>query len=161
MVVCAPVVGLRLPSCCRSPLSSHRLSPPGPLLHTCSRCQSIAVDSSPPLLQYKMLLPACGTDLETKRIAQGEPTPSLRRLSTLSLPPPASSNPGVYGSPSTGVRGGPQEANNAKSALKYARTSRDNVCFHTQTSFFTTTAKTRMYLHHLSHLGRERVPTQV
>ena len=45
VMVCAPVVGLRVPSFCRSPWPPHRTSPIGPLLRTCSRCHSIPVGS--------------------------------------------------------------------------------------------------------------------
>ena len=45
VMVCASVVDLRVPSCCRSSWPPHRLSPIGPLLRTCSRCHLLPVAS--------------------------------------------------------------------------------------------------------------------
>ena len=76
-MVGAPVVGLPVPSCNRSPCPPHHLSPLGPLLRTCSRCfhvlslLSLTLSSSrfpfSPIPKNEMLLAACGTDLKNKK----------------------------------------------------------------------------------------------
>ena len=43
--VCAPIMGLRVTSCCRSLWPRHRLSPTHPLLCTCSCCHSLPASS--------------------------------------------------------------------------------------------------------------------
>ena len=48
VMVCAPVVGLRVPSCCRCPWPPHRLSPISPLPRPCFCCHSLPVGSPPP-----------------------------------------------------------------------------------------------------------------
>ena len=64
----------------------------GPLTRTCSRWRSIPIGSpSPPSPQKKSQLAVLMW--KTKVLVQGESNPSLPRPSTLSRPPPSSSNP--------------------------------------------------------------------
>ena len=95
MMMCVPVVGLRVPSsCCGSPWPPHRCSSLGQLLRTCSHSHSIPVGSpSPPSKKSKMLHAVCGADLKIKILVHGEFNPSLPRPSTASRPLPSSSNP--------------------------------------------------------------------
>ena len=82
MMMCMPVVGLRVPSsCCGSPWPPHRLSSLGQLLRTCSRSHSIPVGSpSPPSKKNKMLHAVCGADLKNKDSRSG-------RVLSVSSPP--------------------------------------------------------------------------
>ena len=97
-MVCAPVAGLRVPSCCRCPWQPQRLT----LAHLVTRSLERALVSAPfqsvrfpfsPVPRNKMLLAVFSTGLKKKKLAQGEFNPSLPRLSMLDLPPALSSNP--------------------------------------------------------------------
>ena len=71
VMVCAPVVGLRVPSCCRSPSRPHRINPIGPLLRTCSRCQSLPVGSPFPSSRKQTSPRVCVWDLKNKQSRAG------------------------------------------------------------------------------------------
>ena len=66
MTVLSIVLGLRVPSCCRSPWLPHRLSPIGPLLRTCSRCHSLPVASPSPPSEEQNTPRTYGSDLRKK-----------------------------------------------------------------------------------------------
>ena len=91
MMMCVPVVGLRVPSsCCGSPWPPHRLRSLGQLLRTCSRSHSILVGSpSPPSKKIKMLHAVCGADLKNKNSRSG-------RVQSVSSPPVDGQSPSSF-----------------------------------------------------------------
>ena len=82
MMMCVPVLGLRVPSSCQgSPWPPHHLSSLGQLLRTRSRSPSFPVGSPFPLSQKKkMLYAVCGADLKNKNSRSG-------RVQSVSSPP--------------------------------------------------------------------------
>ena len=93
VIVCAPVSGLRVSSCCRCPWQPQCLGTLGH--HSLERTLVSAPFQSVPLLPRpkKQNAPrSFGTGLKIKILAQGEFNPSLPRSSTLDLPPALSSN---------------------------------------------------------------------
>ena len=82
MMICVPVVGLRVQSsCCGFPYPPHRLSSLDQLPRTCSRSHSIPVGSpSPPSKKNKMLHAVCGADIKNKISRSG-------RVQSVSSPP--------------------------------------------------------------------------
>ena len=91
MMMCVPVVGLRVPSSwCGSPWPPHRLSSLGQLLHTCSRSHSIPAGSpSSPSKKNKMLHAVCGADLKNKNSRLG-------RVQSVSSPPVDGQSPSSF-----------------------------------------------------------------
>ena len=74
MMMCVPVVGLRVPSsCCGSPWPPNRLSSLGPLLRSCACSHSILISSfsQPVQKKKKMLHAVCGADLNNKNSRSG------------------------------------------------------------------------------------------
>ena len=95
MMMCVPVVSLRVPSsCCGYPWPPHHLSSLGQLLRTCSRSHSIPAGSpSPPSKKNKMLHAVCGADLKNKNSRSGRVQSVSSPPVDASRPPPSSSNP--------------------------------------------------------------------
>ena len=90
VMVCAPVVGLCVPSCCRSPWPPRRVGAIGPLLRTAlvgTPCQSVALLPRP---RNKKMLATCSPDLKTHKFSRrvksiGLFTARRRSVSFLSL----------------------------------------------------------------------------
>ena len=93
IMMCVPVVGLRVPSsCCGSPWPPHRLISLGLLLRTCSRSHPFPIGSpSPPSQKNEMLHADCSADLKNKNFRSGS-----GRVQSVSSPP-------VYGQPPSSV----------------------------------------------------------
>ena len=95
VMVCDPVAGLRVLSCCRCSGQPQCLSLHGH--RSLERARVSAPFQSVPLVprpyKNKMLLAVFGSSLKNIILAQGEFNPSLPRSSTLDLPPALSSNP--------------------------------------------------------------------
>ena len=92
VIVSTPVVGVRGPSCRRSPWPPRRLSPIGPVFsHVFSLPLSSRWFLFSPVPKNKMLLALAVLIRKTTILAQVEINPSLPRSSTLCHSPPSSS----------------------------------------------------------------------